>query len=95
MLRTPMGRTRLEILAWLKDPADHFPRGRQPDPGEDGVTSRAVAAKLGVPRRVADSHLRLLAGIGLLRTKRIRHRTYYRRDEIRIAEVSRLFERGW
>ncbi|MGW4732984.1 ArsR family transcriptional regulator [Streptomyces shenzhenensis] len=95
MLRNPVGRTRLEILEWLKDPAAHFPRGRHVDPAEDGVTARAVAAKLGVSRRVADNHLRLLAGIGLLRTKRIRRRTHYRRDEVRIAEVSRLFEKGW
>ncbi|MFB7497486.1 ArsR family transcriptional regulator [Streptomyces sp. NPDC056161] len=95
MLRTPAGRTRLEILAWLKDPAAHFPRGRRVDPAVDGVPARAVAARLGVTRRVAENHLRLLARTGLLRTKRIRHRTYYRRDEARIAEVSRLFEEGW
>lgn len=97
VLRNPVGRTRLEILEWLKDPAAHFPRGRgrHADPVEDGVTARAVAAKLGVSRRVADNHLRLLAGIGLLRTKRIRRRIHYRCDEVRIAEVSRLFEKGW
>ncbi|MYX42875.1 ArsR family transcriptional regulator, partial [Streptomyces sp. SID89] len=26
---------------------------------------------------------------------RVCHRTYYRRDEFRIAEVARLFEKGW
>jgi DNA-binding transcriptional ArsR family regulator len=95
VLRTPEGRTRLEILARLKEPALHFPRGCRVDPVVDGVTARAVAAGLGIPRRAAENHLRLLARIGVLRTKRIRCRTYYRRDEARIAEVSRLFERGW
>ncbi|MGV9455894.1 ArsR family transcriptional regulator [Streptomyces sp. NPDC003635] len=95
MLRTPVSERRLDILEWLKDPAAHFQPQRHGDLVEDGVTSDAVAEKLGVPRPVADTHLNLLVGIGLLRTRRIRRRTYYRRDEVRIAEVARLFEKGW
>lgn len=95
MLRNAKGVSRLEILDWLKDPAAHFPPQRHADLVEDGVTVRAVAVKLGVSRKAAGTHLGLLARLGLLRTKRIRHRTYYRRDEIRIAEVARMFEKGW
>ncbi|MFF3500143.1 ArsR family transcriptional regulator [Streptomyces sp. NPDC003247] len=95
MLRTPVSERRLDILEWLKDPARHFPPQRHGDPVEDGVTADAVAAKLGVRRQVADTHLSLLADLGLLRAKRIRRRTYYRRDEMRIAEVARMFEKGW
>ena len=46
-------------------------------------------------RAVAVTHLELLAAVGLLRTRRIRRRTYYRRDEMRVAEVARMFEKGW
>ncbi|WP_369269199.1 ArsR family transcriptional regulator [Streptomyces sp. R11] len=95
MLRTPVSATRLDILEWLKDPVAHFPKRRHGDPVEDGVTADAVAAKLGVPRKVAEAHLGLLAGLGMLRTKRIRRRVYYRRDDMRIAEVARMFEKGW
>ncbi|GGN09639.1 helix-turn-helix domain-containing protein [Streptomyces fuscichromogenes] len=95
MLRNSGGVSRLDILDWLKDPAAHFPPQRHADLAEDGVTVRAVAAKLGVSRRVAGAHLGLLARLGLLRTKRIRYRVHYRRDEIRIAEVARMFEKGW
>ncbi|WP_328744732.1 helix-turn-helix domain-containing protein [Streptomyces sp. NBC_00285] len=95
MLRTPIGDRRLAILEWLKDPAANFPSRRHIDAAEDGVTARAVAGKLGVPRSVAATHLGLLVNIGLLRTRRIRWRTYYRRDEMRIAEVARMFEKGW
>ncbi|MFE0387889.1 ArsR family transcriptional regulator [Streptomyces bungoensis] len=97
MTGTPSGSTRRTILHWLEDPAAHFPAGRRRrgDPAADGVTARAVAAKLGVPRRTAVAHLDLLARLGLLRTRRIRCRTHYRRDEVRIAEVSRMFEKGW
>ncbi len=48
-----------------------------------------------MPRRVAAAHLTLLTRLGLLRTRRIRGRTHYRRDEVRIAEVARMFEKGW
>ncbi|MEU9166592.1 winged helix-turn-helix domain-containing protein [Streptomyces sp. NPDC048420] len=95
MLRTPTGEMRLAILEWLKDPAAHFPPQRHIDPVEDGVSADAVAGKLGVPRSVAETHLGLLVNIGLLRARRIRWRTYYRRDEMRIAEVARMFEKGW
>lgn len=95
MLRTPVSQRRLDILEWLKDPTAHFPSPRHGDLVEDGVTAVAVATKLGVSRRVAETHLDLLAGVGLLRARRIRRRTHYRRDEIRIAEVARMFEKGW
>jgi ArsR family transcriptional regulator len=95
MLRTPTGDRRLDILEWLRDPTAHFPPQRHGDLVEDGVTADAVARKLGVRRSVAETHLGLLADIGLLRTRRIRRRTHYRRDEMRIAEVARMFEKGW
>lgn len=95
MLRTPVSTQRLDILEWLKDPAAHFPEPRHGDVAEGGVTVDAVAGRLGVPRKVAETHLRLLAGLGLLRAKRIGRRVYYRREEMRIAEVARMFEKGW
>ncbi|WP_399881768.1 ArsR family transcriptional regulator [Streptomyces sp. BBFR51] len=95
MPRTPVHGTRLDILEWLKDPVAHFPSQRHVDAAEHGVHVGLVAERLGVPRRVAARHLGLLTALGLLRTSRIRRRTYYRRDEVRIAEVARMFEKGW
>ncbi|GAB2881708.1 helix-turn-helix domain-containing protein [Streptomyces deserti] len=85
MLRTPAGETRRDILEWLKDPGL----------ARDGVTADAVAARFGLSPAVAATHLRLLAAVGLLRTSRRADRLHYRRDEMRVAEVARLFEKGW
>ncbi|MBQ1097303.1 ArsR family transcriptional regulator [Streptomyces sp. b94] len=95
MLRTPAHGTRLDILEWLKDPAAHFPPEHHADVVAHGVRVELVAVKLGVSRRAAGTHLDLLARTGLLRTGIIRGRTHYRRDEVRIAEVARMFEMGW
>ncbi|MGC9476749.1 ArsR family transcriptional regulator [Streptomyces sp. WG4] len=63
------------------------------------ATSVRASARAGgaEPRRVAGTHLALLARLGLLRATRIRRRTYCRRDEVRFAEVARLSEseKGW
>ncbi|MFE2509938.1 ArsR family transcriptional regulator [Streptomyces naganishii] len=95
MPEAPAGRTRLAILEWLKNPPARPRRPWYGRPPADGATARAVAAGLGIPRRAAQSHLELLAALGLLRTRRVRRRTHYRRDEFRIAEVARMFEKGW
>jgi DNA-binding transcriptional ArsR family regulator len=86
---------RLAILEWLRDPTAHFPPQRDGDLVEDGVCSVFIAQKLGVSQPTASVHLRLLTAAGLLRAKRIRQWTFYRRDERRIAEVKRMFNEGW
>ena len=86
---------RLAVLAWLTDPVTHFPPQRDGDLVADGVCSVFIADKLGVSRPTASEHLKLLTAAGLLRAKRIKQWTFYRRDEQRIAEVKRMFEEGW
>ncbi|MGW2212744.1 ArsR family transcriptional regulator [Streptomyces sp. NPDC001781] len=94
MMGAPSGRMRQTVLHWLEDPPAHFPPTGLDLLGT-GVTPGAVAAKLGVPRRTAAAHLDLLTRLGLLRARRRLLRTYYRRDEARIAEVAQLFEKNW
>ncbi|WP_049573716.1 ArsR/SmtB family transcription factor [Streptomyces sp. SBT349] len=86
---------RLAIMEWLRDPAAHFPRQRDGDLVDDGVCSVFIADKLGVSQPTASVHLRVLTGAGLLRARRIKQWTFYRRDERRIAEVKRMFDGGW
>ena len=86
---------RLEILNWLKEPRAHFPEQRDGDLVKDGVCSLFIAQKLGVTPPTASEHLRILSLAGLIRGKRIKQWTFYKRDEKRIAEVKKLFKAAW
>ena len=86
---------RLEILNWLKDPRAHFPPQVDGDLVRDGVCSVFIAQKLKVSAPTASEHLRILTQAGLLRAKRIKQWTFYRRDEKRIADVKRGFRTAW
>jgi DNA-binding transcriptional ArsR family regulator len=86
---------RLQILGWLKDPRAHFPPQVYGDLVRDGVCGVFIAQKLGVTQPTASEHLRVLVQAGLVRAKRIRQWTFYKRDEKRIAEVKREFRSAW
>jgi DNA-binding transcriptional ArsR family regulator len=86
---------RLQILAWLQDPRRHFPPQVDGDLVEDGVCAVFIAQKLGVSQPTASEHLKILSAAGLVRGKRIKQWTFYKRDETRIAEVKREFQSGW
>jgi DNA-binding transcriptional ArsR family regulator len=82
---------RLEIMNWLRDPTAHFPPQVDGDLVKDGVCGLFIADKLGVSQPTASEHLRILTHAGLIRGKRIKQWTFYKRDEKRIAEVKRAF----
>lgn len=86
---------RLQILTWLKRPRAHFPPQVDGDLVRDGVCGVFLAQKLGVSQPTASEHLRILTHAGLVRAKRIKQWTFYKRDEKRIAEVKRAFQSAW
>jgi DNA-binding transcriptional ArsR family regulator len=86
---------RIQILAWLKHPVDHFPPQVDGDLVRDGVCGVLIANKLGVSQPTVSEHLKVLTRAGLLRAKRIKQWTFYKRDEKRIAEVKRAFKSAW
>ncbi len=85
---------RLQILQWLRDPVAHFPAQRDGDLVSDGVCGLFIADKLGVSAPTASEHLRVLTQAGLIRGKRIKNFTFYKRDERRIREVKSAL-RAW
>jgi len=93
-LRALANDRRLQILQWLQNPRAHFPRQTDGDLVDDGVCGLFIADKLGVSQPTVSEHLRVLTAAGLLRGKRIKQWTFYKRDEKRIAEIKRLIERA-
>ena len=88
-LRALVNERRLQILEWLKDPVANFPPQVDGDLVEDGVCAVFLADKLGVSQPTLSEHMRVLTGAGLVRARRIKQWTFYKRDEARIAEVKR------
>lgn len=86
---------RLAVLEWLKDPEANFPPQQYGDLVRDGVCGLFIARKLRVSQPTASEHLRVLVQAGLIKGRRIRQWTFYRRDEKRIAELKRLVESAW
>jgi DNA-binding transcriptional ArsR family regulator len=93
-LRALASDRRLIILEWLKDPRAHFRKQVDGDLVDDGVCGLFIAEKLGVSQPTASEHLRILVDTGLLRGKRIKQWSFYKRDEARIAELKRWIERA-
>ena len=90
ILRAIANERRLRILQWLKDPREHFPPQIDGDLVDDGVCSLFIARKLKITQPSASEHLNILAGAGLIRGRKIKQWTFYKRDENAIRKVKRL-----
>ena len=94
MLRAIASERRLQILEWLRAPTEHFSPQVDGDLVRDGVCGVSIAQKLGVSHPTVSEHLKVLAEAGLIRGKRIKQWTFYRRNEPRIRELkSRILAR--
>ncbi len=93
-LRALANERRLTILEWLKDPRAHFRPQVDGDLVRDGVCGALIAEKLGVSAPTVSEHLKVLTQAGLIRGKRIKQWTFYKRDEARIAETKRLIAKA-
>jgi DNA-binding transcriptional ArsR family regulator len=81
---------RLLILHYLKEPTKHFPRQVDGDLVEDGVCADFIREKLGVSAATATQHLKILTAAGLIRGKRVKQWTFFKRCDDAIASVRRL-----
>lgn len=76
---------RLQILAWLKEPTQHFRPQVDGDLVKDGVCGQLITEKLRVSQPTASEHLRILSDAGFLVGKMIKQWIFYQRDEREIA----------
>jgi DNA-binding transcriptional ArsR family regulator len=89
-LRALANDRRLLILEWLKEPSGHFPPQVDGDLIKDGVCGLNIAKKLDVSQPTASEHLKVLSQAGLIRGKKIKQWTFYRRDEAGIRNVKKM-----
>jgi DNA-binding transcriptional ArsR family regulator len=87
VLRAIANGRRLQILEWLRSPIEHFPPQVDGDLVKDGVCGILIAQKLGVSQPTVSEHLKILSQAGLVRGKRIKQWTFYRRDEAKIKDL--------
>jgi DNA-binding transcriptional ArsR family regulator len=81
--------TRLQIMGWLRDPAQHF--APQADPIEQvGVCVKQIQEKAGISQSTASQFMSVLQRAGLVQSRRIGQWTYYRRNEERISQLPEL-----
>jgi ArsR family transcriptional regulator len=81
---------RLKILEWLKHPRRHFPPQVDGDLVEDGVCGVLIAQKLGVSQPTASEHMKILLDAEMVKAKRIKQWTFYRRDEAGIKQIKKM-----
>ena len=91
-LRALANERRLQILEWLREPRRHFREQVDGDLVEDGVCGLLIAEKLGVSAPTVSEHMRVLTAAKLVRAKRIKQWTMYRRNEAAIDAVKRAIE---
>jgi DNA-binding transcriptional ArsR family regulator len=85
---------RLQILEWLKDPKSHFRPQVDGDLVRDGVCAALIAEKLGISQPTLSEHMRVLSRTGIVKAKKIKQWTFYKRNEARIREIKRSIAAG-
>src|SRR6202171_4938070 len=89
-LRALSNERRLRILDWLRSPRKHFPPQVDGDLVKDGVCGLLIARKLRVSQPTAGEHLKSLTAAELIRGKRIKQWTFYKRDERELKRMKKL-----
>jgi DNA-binding transcriptional ArsR family regulator len=89
-LRALANQRRLQILEWLRHPRKYFPPQVDGDLVKDGVCGLLIARKLRVSQPTASEHLKILTAAGLIRGKRIKQWTFYKRDERELKRMKKL-----
>jgi DNA-binding transcriptional ArsR family regulator len=90
VLRALANDKRLQILNWLKNPRAHFPPQVDGDLVKDGVCGVLIARKLRVSQPTASEHLNILVRARLIRGKRIKQWTFYKRAETEIRKIKKV-----
>lgn len=89
VLKALANERRLQILEWLRDPRTHFRPQVDGDLVKDGVCGVLIAEKLGVSPPSLSEHMSILTAARLVRAKRIKGWTMYKRDDKAITAAKK------
>jgi DNA-binding transcriptional ArsR family regulator len=84
-------KTRLQILAWLKEPEQNFPDQAQYG-YSSGVCVGQIQQKAGLTQSTVSEYLATLQRAGLVTSVRKGQWTYYQRNEDAFAELSGIIQ---
>lgn len=82
--------TRLDILSWLKTPAEHFPDQPNADFEQVGVCVGHIQQKTGLSQSTVSEYLSILQRAELVTATRIGQWTYYKRNDIGLENLSKI-----
>ncbi|WP_395375324.1 ArsR/SmtB family transcription factor [Marinicella sp. W31] len=77
-------KTRLKILEWLKNPAEHFPPHKELGHFDDGVCVQYICEKAGLSQSTVSQYLIAMQKAGLIIPTRHGKWTYYKRNAANI-----------
>jgi DNA-binding transcriptional ArsR family regulator len=86
--------TRLQILLWLKNPAEHFPEQVGTDIEKNGVCVGLIQKKSGLTQSTISSYLSILQRTGLLTATRVGQWTYYKRNEAAFKDLTQIIAKN-
>lgn len=84
--------TRLKILNWLKNPEEHFPFQHIKGDFEDGVCVQYIGEKSELSLSTISHYLSMMQRAGLVIQSRFGKYTYYKRNEIEIANYIKFLQ---
>ncbi|MCX2481531.1 ArsR family transcriptional regulator [Pedobacter sp. MC2016-15] len=90
VIKSLSNETRLNILTWLKDPFDHFPKEElSEETPELGVCVSDIAKKAGMSVPTVSDYLKTMSVANVLIATRRGQWTYYKRNEQLIQDLAK------
>jgi len=83
-------KTRLQILNWLKSPAEYFPEQPNADFENVGVCVGQIQNKAGLSQSTISEYLSILQRANLVCATRVGQWTYYKRNHEGIEKLSKI-----
>ncbi|TCD10841.1 transcriptional regulator [Pedobacter frigidisoli] len=83
-------KTRLQILNWLKTPAESFPDQQNADFENVGVCVGQIQMKAGLSQSTISEYLSILQRADLVSATRVGQWTYYKRNKEGVEKLSKI-----